>query len=185
MDSILEFTDKNKVPILLGLGGIVFVLLGLLAPSFSKSKTLPEITESGSSNSFIRVDVEGAVNKPGVHRVASDGRVEDALREAGGLNKEADRERIAETINLAAKLIDGQKIYFFQINDQSSPASSSTLININLATSKDLDTLPGIGPVTAEKIINARPFASIEDLKARKVVSNSVYEKIKDLISAN
>ncbi len=62
--------------------------------------------------------------------------------------------------------------------------NSNGLININTASETELDTLPGIGPVTAQKIINAMPFAAIEDLESNKIVSSKVYLEIKDKITA-
>lgn len=140
------------------------------------------------------VDISGAVNKPGVHKLTSGSRVNDAIIAAGGLTNDADAKRI----NLAAKVSDGQKIHIPSVNDPVSSASQSRvsgvndtgssygesgLINVNSATEAELDKLPGVGPVTAGKIINGRPYSSVEELLSRKVVNSSTFEKIKGLVS--
>ena len=103
---------------------------------------------------------------------------------AGGLASEADQAKI----NLAAKVADGQKIhiasqYEATSNTQQVISSESNLININTASEAELDKLPGIGPVTAAKIISLRPYGTLEELLSKKAVSSSVYGKIKDLVS--
>lgn len=142
----------------------------------------------------IVVDVDGAVNKPGVYSLDSDSRVNDAVAAAGGLSAEADSSRV----NLAGKLSDGQKVFVPSKTQQLTidPSTSSGLSNgqltgqqtggwvsINSATEGELDTLPGVGPVTAGKIIAGRPYSSIDELVSKKAVSKSVFEKIKDLIT--
>lgn len=143
---------------------------------------------SPKSSSEIVVHVDGAVVSPGVYKLSSDSRVNDAIHVAGGLTEEADDSRI----NLAAKISDGQKLYVLAIGEQlgsqvvgSSVAgqSLSALININTASESELDKLPGVGPVTAGKIIASRPYSVPEDLLMKKVVSASVFEKIRDLIT--
>ena len=140
----------------------------------------------------IKVDVEGQVLNPGVYSLNADSRVQDALIAAGGLTSDANR----NAINLAAKLIDGQKIYVPAVGESVSsygnnPNQGSTLnsgdisglISINSATEAQLDSLPSIGPVTAQKIINGRPYSSIEEILSKKAVGKATFGKIKDLIS--
>lgn len=134
----------------------------------------------------IVVHVDGAVAKPGVYELPSDSRISDAVSVAGNLAQDADTAKV----NLAAKVSDGQKIYIPKIGEQSAGGSqtvagdsTSALININTATESQLDTLPGVGPVTAQKIIASRPYSSPEELLTRKAVGQSVYEKIRDLIT--
>lgn len=133
--------------------------------------------------SEVIVDVGGAVITPGIYRLSSSLRVDDAIKAAGGLADGAD---IAK-MNLAAKISDGQKIFVPEKGEQSATGNQQStinnLVNINSATEKDLDTLPGVGPVTAQKIIAGRPYSSLNDLLAKKAVSGSVYEKIKDLVA--
>lgn len=127
------------------------------------------------------VDIGGAVNNPGVYHLKSGLRVNDAIAAAGGLASGADTTKM----NLAAKIGDGQKIFVPSQSQSQSGGSQpqNGLININSATAQELDTLPGIGPATAQKIIASRPYSSLDDLTGKKAVSASVYQKIKDLIS--
>lgn len=160
----------------------------------------------------IFVDVSGAVKKPDLYQVMFGARLKDVIDKAGGLSDEADTVFFNRNFNLARIITDQEKIYVpstWEINngvfaqnqrtlDYSSPAIVSTntgidtgssetpsQININSATVEELDQLPGIGQVTANKIIKNRPYSTIEELLTKKVVNKSVYEKIKGLISTN
>lgn len=162
---------------------------------FFKSNSTPEDIKiiSGASPSSaqaqaIVVDVGGAVNSPGLYKLSGDARVANAISAAGGMTGDAD----SKQVNLAAKLADGQKVYIQKVGEVSQISTGSSgqvgaavngLININSATAAELDTLPGIGPVTADKIIASRPYSSLNDLLSKKAVSSSVFEKIKDKIS--
>jgi competence protein ComEA len=95
-------------------------------------------------------------------------------------------------MNLASKLSEGQKIYIPKLGEAKDTktqvlgeADEVGLININTASEAQLDTLSGVGPVTAQKIIKARPYTNINQLIDKKVVSQSVFTKIKDSITAN
>jgi competence protein ComEA len=152
---------------------------------------------AGLTAGTVLVDVEGAVRVPGLHRVPAGSRVGDAIATAGGYAESADLEAAASTLNLAELLIDGAKIRVPQIGDRpigmdpqvdlhpgTSAPLAGGLIDLNHAGEAALDSLPGIGPVTVAKIIEAReaaPFASLDDLVSRSVVSASVLEKIRGL----
>jgi len=135
------------------------------------------------------VDVQGAVVDPGVHSVPAGGRVADAIEAAGGYSTEVDIAAAAVALNLAEHLVDGQKIHvpargeFVPIPVAATSAPGGGLIDINHASQEQLESLPGIGPVTAAKIIAARPFATIDELDSRDVVGPSVMEQIRDLIT--
>ena len=167
---------------LLALGGGLFLFRGS-APS----DDIQIISASQGDALELReliVHVDGAVVAPGVYRLTGDLRVGDAISAAGGLAPEADQSRI----NLAAKVADGQKIYIPASGEVTSDkgeviSQSASLININMASESELDKLPGVGPVTAQKIVVSRPYSALEDLLTKKAVSRSVFEKIKDLIS--
>lgn len=148
------------------------------------------LASTGVTAATLIVDVEGAVVDPGVHSVAVGGRVADAIAAAGGYSTEVDIAAAANALNLAASLTDGQKIHVPARGE--AVQSSATLapggiptgpIDINHATESELESLPGIGPVTAAKIIAARPFATIDELDSRDVVGPSTLEKIRDLIT--
>lgn len=138
------------------------------------------------------VDVEGAVVDPGVHSVPAGGRVADAIAAAGGFSTEVDIAAAASALNLAERLTDGQKIHVPARGEvvtlpagatQPPPGATGGLIDINHASQEQLESLPGIGPVTAAKIIAARPFGAIDELDSRGVVGPSVMEQIRDLIT--
>lgn len=140
------------------------------------------------------VDVEGAVAAPGLHRLPPGSRVADAIDAAGGYAPEADLDAAARQLNLAAALTDGQQLRVPRIGEadaggappgesQGSGAGGG-LVNLNTASADELDALPGIGPVTVEKIIAARqqaPFSSLDDAVARDVMNAGQLEKIRDL----
>lgn len=133
----------------------------------------------------IMVHVDGAVVRPGVYKLAGDLRVDDAIKAAGGMTADADTSKV----NLAAKIADGQKVMVPSksqvVSGQGLVVSQSqnNLISINSGTQAELESLPGIGSVTAQKIISLRPYGSVDELLSRKAVSSSVFQKIKDLVS--
>jgi competence protein ComEA len=138
------------------------------------------------------VNVDGAVFSPGVYSLPVHSRVEDAVDAAGGFTEQAR----PGSINLAALLDDGSQIYIpFQIAETDASLNETgktvalsdtgeiiNLININQAPLEVLVTLPGIGPVTAEKIISFREeqtFSRIEEIQKVSGIGPSTYEKIK------
>lgn len=137
------------------------------------------------------VDVEGAVLRPGVIELAAGSRVADAVEAAGGYTAEADLTAAAAQVNLAAVLRDGQQIVVpmfgaVAAGESSGGGAGGGLVNLNSAGPDALDALPGIGPVTVQKIISARseqPFATLEELVSRKVMTNAQLDKIRDLVS--
>jgi competence protein ComEA len=136
------------------------------------------------------VDVEGAVMDPGVHQVAADARVADAIAAAGGYSTAVDIAAAASALNLAEHVTDGQKVHVPArgevgvVSATTAPGGTPTgLIDINHATETELESLPGIGPVTGAKIVAARPFATIDELDSKGVVGPSTLEKIRDLIT--
>jgi competence protein ComEA len=149
------------------------------------------------------VDVEGAVRAPGLHALAAGSRVGDAISAAGGYAGRADLALSSATLNLAAPLSDGQQVWVPSLGDQhaggalppGAPAAlettaagpaGATLVDLNTADETGLESLPGIGPVTAGKIIAARadaPFASVDDLRTRGVVGQAEMDKIRELVT--
>lgn len=138
----------------------------------------------------LKVYVTGEVASPGVYSLMEGDRVEDALRAAGGATVDADLVRV----NLAVRVRDQEQINVPRKADGREPSvnvsapASPSRININLATATELDSLPGIGAVTAQRILAYRQqngaFNQIEELKDAKLVNSSTFEKIKDLITA-
>jgi competence protein ComEA len=135
------------------------------------------------------IDVEGGVTHPGIWELPSGSRVADALAAAGGYADTADLAAAAQSLNLAASVVDGQQIYVPTLG-AAPPASgggaTGGLLNLNRATQSELEALPGIGPVTAGKIIAARseqPFATLDELVSRKVLTAHQLEQIADLVT--
>lgn len=150
---------------------------------------------SFSPHQKIVVDISGAVEKPDIYEVTLGARLKDVLIMAGGLSANAHRQFFSRHFNLAKILSDQEKIYIpsveeiqsgtFTENQQTLNYMSKTndgKININTASPEELDRLPGVGKVTAQKIIQGRPYQNLQDLLTKKVVTKSVYEKIRDLI---
>lgn len=154
----------------------------------------------------ILVHVSGQVKNNTVVELPAESRIKDAIEAAGGLTKEAD----LTNINLAYILEDGEKIYIPKKGEKideedvgvanvgqkeaststvrpSSSSKKSSRININKATQTELESLPGIGPSTAQKIIAYREesgkFTSVEDIKNVSGIGSAKYEKMKEFIS--
>lgn len=171
--------------------------------------TNEEYKETEDKKIMIKVHVCGSVNKEGVVELEENSRVSDAIEKAGGLKENAN----ILDINLAYMLEDGMKVYIPSVEDKSnteenlksniendfnksvgnlenkntiSNSSKSKKININTAMQSELETLPGIGESTAQKIINYRKdngkFKTIEDIKKVSGIGNAKFEKIKELI---
>lgn len=186
---ISSLRQNPQTLLLLGLflAGLFLLALGaglFLFRGSTPSDDIKIISTESETEGEIVVHIDGAIEKAGVYKLPKDVRVSDAVSAAGGLTADADQSRI----NLAAKLADGQKIYIAKVGEniqgQSLTGSAATgLINMNTATEAQLDTLPGVGPVTAQKIIASRPYSSLEELLSKKAVGRSTFEKIKDLVT--
>lgn len=179
--------DKFKLPIGLILVGIVLIAGGIFASGVNKSASKQYPKESLIENQkMISVDVSGAVNEPGVYQHQEGSRIEEAIFAAGGLSGTANKEYVSKYLNMAQKLTDGTKIYVPFEGEQgpavAGAASVNTKININTGTQAELEALPDIGSVTASKIISDRPYQTIEDLLNKKIVSKTVFDRIKDQV---
>jgi len=149
----------------------------------------PSARAGAAEGGELVVDIEGGVNLPGIHRLPAGSRVADALTAAGGYAEGADLAAAARSLNLAAAVVDGQQIYVPVLGE--TPASGGNgggdgLVNLNRASQSELEALPGIGPVTAERIITARderPFATLDELVTREVLTARQLEQIADLVT--
>jgi competence protein ComEA len=143
------------------------------------------------------VDVQGAVVRPGIVHLSAGARVADAIAAAGGYGPRVAAGRVGQALNLAALVKDGDKVFVPSRDDRSSSASSGSggsggsttggngPVDLNRATVAELDALPGIGPVTAAKIIAARDeqaFGSVDDLRTRKILGAATFDKVKNLV---
>lgn len=146
--------------------------------------------ENDNFNEEIYVHICGRVKNPGLIKLSSDSRVIDAVEASGGVFEDADLDKI----NLAKKLKDEERVYIPKIEEQTSSVDigdgnlEGGQININTAEKSELETLPGIGPKMAEKIIEHRQneeFSSIEDIKSVSGIGDKKFEEIKKLICIN
>lgn len=148
---------------------------------------------------IIVVDVQGAVAEPGVRELPAGSRVADAIDAAGGYGTDADLAAAAAAINLAQLLSDGEQIRVPRVGDaqmaaasagpvaSGAPAAGSGPVNLNTATPEELEALPGIGPVTVQKIVAARqeqPFASLDEAVERGVINRGQLEDIQGVATA-
>jgi competence protein ComEA len=193
------FIKRNLLSLVLGLVGLIFLgysVIVLIAGGKSASDEI--IFESGkeqvgsSNESQITVDIEGAVLKPGVYQISSNSRLQDALVAAHGLAQSADREWVSKNLNLAQRLTDGAKIYVPKTGENIKEEKDLQVgienplkgkINLNTASIKELDGLPGVGMVTAQKIIDNRPYATIDDFLSKKVVNSRVFGQIREKVT--
>lgn len=197
-----KFIEKNRLFLITIL---VFVIgIGILVYFWSNKNQNSKVSES-----IIRAEINGAIKKPGVYNLEKGKIVEDLIKIAGGINDTADSGKIATDINRAEILSDGQKVFIptksnisssnQQIagnsissnnqlsSSQSSGSNTTGKININTANLSQLDSLPGIGPTYAQRIIDYRnqnnKFKTIEEIKNIKGIGDKTFEKFKDLIS--
>lgn len=195
-----DLLSKNRAMIGLFLA-IVAVLVAILLLERMQSINTPEAVvldtfddkEDESEKNKIKVDIQGEVRKPGVYEFLEGQIVDEAITAAGGLTKNADSNYVSQNINRAKKLEDEEKIYIPSYSETSGEQSMQNFektreaatgkINLNTATEEELDSLPGIGPSYAQKIIDGRPYSKVEDIKKVKGIGESTFEKIKDLIT--
>lgn len=197
-----EFLQKFKLPVLVLLTGILVISLGILfykgSDYFSPTKVeILSTSENGNNTKKeITVEIAGEVIKPAVYKLMDGSRVDDLVVASGGFSAKADREWTDKYLNRASKLTDGQKVFIPQKGGESAKVSGvdqsvstsvlgqkTNLVNINTASATELDKLSGIGQVYAQKIIEQRPYSTIEELMSKKVLPKSTYEKIKNNIS--
>lgn len=183
-----SFLEKYHWPSTLFLLSLILIGFGVLGVKFGQKEKegIEIISEAGSEASEIVVDIQGAVAKPGVYTLPNGSRVNDVLIKSGGLSGTADRGWVAMNINLAQKLVDGQKIYIPEKGGLIEGIAGSRMagkININTVSKSELETLPGIGSAYAQRIIDHRPYQSLNDLLEVPGIGPKTLEKIKDQIT--
>lgn len=174
--SDLHYSNAQKRSLLI-VGGLVLATssFSILRTSSPSEAIVPPALVVDVAAADITIDVQGAVNHPGVYKLTIGSRVVDAIKAAGGVTKAGD----PSDLNQARIIADGEQIYIYA-KSASSGASSSTqskvkvkpkssgFVLINRASSKEFEALDGIGPVLASRIVSYRkangPFATIEDL---------------------
>ena len=188
---------------------LVYVLVGLLTGFLLAGALMlvtrlpagkPVILQPPPTEAPLEVHVIGAVLRPGVYLFTEGSRVQDAITAAGGLTTDAN----VEGVNLAAKLEDGQQLNipggggqastlpqatsaFRVLTGVATATTSADLININSATAAELETLPGIGPTLAQRIVDYRtqhgPFQSIEAIMNVSGIGPATFDQIQSLIT--
>jgi len=203
-----ETTDQRTARyrrghIILGtvLGLVVGLVIGYFAPHSPPSTPIVVSTPVPTPTLFptptlapIRVHVSGAVGQPAVYELPPGSIVQDAIDAAGGPAPDADLDHI----NLALELGDQQQVYVPRQGETNPPppvsggepgseGSVGALVNVNTATVVELETLPRIGPVTAQRIVDYReangPFEAIEDIQNVPGIGPATFEGLKDLIT--
>lgn len=186
-DNFQEFTIEQKRGLiavsLVAVAFSVFLFLTTRGSAVAQESPRPVVSIS-PVRSTILVHVAGKVRKPDVYPLLQGARVADAIKAAGGVLKGVD----ISDINLARVAIDGEQIYVGYVPKTSSPTTKSGkkfngVININRATKSEFDSLVGIGPVIASRIVSFRnqngPFMALEDLIKVPGVGPKTLEKMR------
>lgn len=191
------------------LGGLALVLVMLLGGRFllqSRHEAEPAASSRGSGGAASRgelvararpapadelvVYVVGAVRRPGLYRLSDGSRIADAVARAGGTTKRADR----AAVNLAAPVADGEQVLVPALLPRAvavaqgvpTPGAPAGPVQLSAATAEQLDTLPGIGPATAQKIVDYRtdhgPFRSVDELDEVPGIGPAKVEQLRDLV---
>lgn len=184
----------SKIPLLLCFTGLILMITGIQSYYHKRDNQIEDekldsnIQAAQKSKDIElknKIDISGAVEKPGMYELPNNYRISDVLISAGGLSPKADRTYLSKNINLAQRIYDGMKIYIPEINEDPIISPTGVQININSSTLSELDSLPGVGITTANKIISNRPYQTIEELITRKVISSTIFGKIKNQITVN
>lgn len=187
MKNILDYSlDQKRALIAIALGALVISAFLFFASKGEAVEAPPiKIVESIPTKMFL-VHVAGKVNKPGVYPVLEGSRVVDAIAAAGGAKKGVELSQI----NLARKVVDGEQIFLgdkpIELRSTNSKNYRGT-IYVNRATVSQFDSLIGVGPVIAKRIIEYRekngPFVDIADLQKVAGIGPKSFEKIKNRLS--
>jgi competence protein ComEA len=197
-----EFLLQRRQQLLLAAVALVLLLLGarflLPAGTTTPAAPLPPSPGLGASaagpSARVVVDVVGAVRQPGLYRLSDGSRIADAIARAGG----ATRKAALAQVNLAAPLADGEQVVVpLRGATLAAPAASgsgsnggagapSAPIPLSTATAEQLDSLPGVGPSTAQKILDYRTkhgaFSSVDELDAVPGIGPKRLEQLRDLV---
>lgn len=198
---LLMHVKRNMLIVAVFSVGMICLSIGLIQYFSPKSEPIVFETQGEVKAAEIEaelesvfVDVSGEVNSPGLYEFEPQSRVKDAIDKAGGISSDADTEYLSKNLNLAAKLTDGAKIYIPKVGQESSTqlvtsssglktSQAETIISVNNSTQSELESLAGVGPVSAQKIISNRPYANLEELVSKKAVGQALFTKIKDHLS--
>jgi competence protein ComEA len=184
----LPLTRNQLLAAAVGLAAVLLLASRLLLHSrpAQRAPAAAPIVASAAPPPLV-VDVVGAVRRPGLYHLSGSSRIADAISRAGGATARAELDQV----NLAAPLADGEQIVVPRRGAEGAAAASvagapSAPVQLSTATAEQLDTLPGIGPVTAQKIVDYRTqhgaFHSVEELDAIPGIGPARLEQLKGLV---
>lgn len=194
-----EFLLQRRRLLLAAVGSLALILFlgrfALGAGTTTPAAPLPPPPVAGAGvtglpSSRVEVDVVGAVHRPGLYRLAQGSRIADALTRAGGATPKADLAQV----NLAAPLADGEQVVVphrgapgAPTGAAGAPGAPAAPVQLSTATLEQLDTLPGVGPVTAQKILDYRQehgaFATVDELDAIPGIGPARLEQLRDAVA--
>jgi competence protein ComEA len=187
--------SRRQALVVAGALAVVLVLAGKLLAGGGSSHRMPVFAAQRAAPPapppHLVVDVAGAVRRPGLYRLRQGSRVADAVARAGGATGKA----ALDGVNLAAPLADGEQVVVpsrvpggavAPAASGTSPAATSGPVSLRTATAEQLDALPGIGPVTAQKIVDYRTkhgaFHSVDELDAISGIGPAKLDQLRDLV---
>ncbi len=171
----------------------VETLLPMATAPVASNPSIASSAPSAPPLESLVVHVAGAVAQPGLYELASGARVADAVAAAGGVTASADE----RTLNLAARVVDGQRVYIVAVGETAPPAAVNGAagsgegagdvgpVDLNRATADELEELPGVGPATAAAIIEHRerqPFVIVDDLLDVAGIGEATLARLRPLV---
>jgi competence protein ComEA len=187
MQKIVKWLSDLSTSQRVVVGSLALLVLYLLGTSFSTENQANKLdlsyvgsiaSESEQVRAEIYVHVAGEVEKPGLYSLAVGSRVEDAIELAGGMTRSA----FEQSVNLARMVSDGEQIVVLDKSQVSAAGAASEFISLNNATMEQLESLPGVGPSLASRIIDHRTaigsFSDLSQLRDVSGIGEKLYAKI-------
>ena len=189
-----HFFHEYRVPLVFLVASAVCIVSSVLVYTKTLETSDPiqfssdKQVNSASESAKVAVDVRGAVVRSGVYYVQSSARIADVIALAGGVSDLVDTDLADKMLNYAGFVSDGMKIYVPKKENISSEqpqslTSMEAIVSVNTDSSTQLESLPDIGEITAKKIIDNRPYGSLEELVTKHVFSASLLEKLRSRLS--
>lgn len=192
MQKVLNWLTALTVSQRVVVASLVIAVLYLLGTSFSSESQANKLdlsyvgeatSQSNLVSSEIYVHVAGEVKKPGLYALSIGSRVEDAIELAGGMTKSA----FEQSVNLARMVSDGEQIVVLDKSRVSTAGADAEFISLNSATTEQLESLPGVGPAMAARIIEHREsigsFSDLTQLKDVSGIGDKLYAKISQALT--